>query len=116
MIICLPNNLPIPCSYDDLIMMILRQMHETTKVFNTHGVVVQRMIDKVVVIFLWFLGGVLAGCQGVSGVSYDFGSDYFLMLILMMIGKLHWIAMQWHHQYLNIMTIRLAKTFFGRSI
>ena len=22
-------------------------MHETTKVFNTHGVVVQRMIDKV---------------------------------------------------------------------
>ena len=24
-----------------------RQMHETTAVFNTHGVVVQRMIDKV---------------------------------------------------------------------
>ena len=26
-----------------------RQMHETTAVFNTHGVVVQRMIDKVMI-------------------------------------------------------------------
>ena len=30
-----------------LMMPTTRQMHETTAVFNTHGVVVQRMIDKV---------------------------------------------------------------------
>ena len=30
-------------------MLMTRQMHETTAVFNTHGVVVQRMIDKVMI-------------------------------------------------------------------
>ena len=30
-------------------MLLTRQMHETTAVFNTHGVVVQRMIDKVMI-------------------------------------------------------------------
>ena len=30
-------------------MPMTRQMHETTAVFNTHGVVVQRMIDKVMI-------------------------------------------------------------------
>ena len=32
-----------------LMMPTTRQMHETTAVFNTHGVVVQRMIDKVMI-------------------------------------------------------------------
>ena len=32
-----------------IMMSTTRQMHETTAVFNTHGVVVQRMIDKVMI-------------------------------------------------------------------
>ena len=68
-------------------------MHETTKVFNTHGIVVQRMIDKVVgsaktdhLDFVSISGGVggilegsleglkvtkgfqMSGCQRVSGL------------------------------------------------
>ena len=45
-------------------MIIFRQMHETTKVFNTHGVVVQRMIDKVIKMLMHM---VKAGPKGSGG-------------------------------------------------
>ena len=48
-------------------------MHETTKVFNTHGVVVQRMIDKVALRMVDIESGSL---EGGGGVIKGFGTNW----------------------------------------